>query len=96
MQHFFGFSRPGMAKSESSGEILIWNDGHSYCPPDPTQKSEENVVSVAFSVSLDGWVDFGGWCPARLLHAGLMCNPGGDHNMIKDVGWEYEQGGGVL
>jgi hypothetical protein len=22
-------------------------------------------------ISLDGWMDFGGWSPARLLHAGL-------------------------
>jgi hypothetical protein len=29
---------------------------------------------------MDGWMDFGGWSPERLLHAGLntglMCNPG--------------------
>jgi hypothetical protein len=45
---------------------------------------------------MDGWVDFGGWSPARLPHAGLnsglMCNPGREVRR-KDFGWEYEQGG---
>jgi hypothetical protein len=38
------------------------------------------MLSVYLFVSLLGWMDFGGWSPARLLHAGLnsglMCNPG--------------------
>jgi hypothetical protein len=40
-----------------------------------------------------GWMDFGGWSPARLLHvglnSGLMCNPGREV-MRKDFGWEYD------
>jgi hypothetical protein len=39
------------------------------------------MLKTNYEVELmDGWMDFGGWSPARLLHAGLnsglMCNPG--------------------
>jgi hypothetical protein len=48
-------------------------------------------------IALDGWMDFGGWSPVRLLHAGLnsglMCNPGREVRR-KDFEWEYEEGGG--